>query len=323
MVPLLELRDLSVRFAAPGGEVAAVRGLDLSVAEGLCLGIVGESGAGKSQIFLAVMGLLARNGAASGSVRFRGAELLGAPAAELNRVRGRHMAMVFQDPMTSLNPYLKISRQMTEVLVIHKGLDEGAARVAALGMLDRVRIPDARRRFDTYPHEFSGGMRQRVMIAMALLAEPELLIADEPTTALDVTVQAEIVDLLAELRAAANTAIVLITHDLAVIAGLAERVAVVYAGRIVEEGSAEDIFYDPQHPYTRGLLEAMPRLDGAAAGDLDTIPGAPPDPLSLPPGCAFQGRCAWRLPECAVERPVLRPAGPERRKACHLERLAP
>jgi len=319
----LEIRDLSVRFAAPGGEVAAVTGLDLSVAEGLCLGVVGESGGGKSQIFLAALGLLARNGAASGSVRFRGAELLGAPAAELNRVRGRHIAMVFQDPMTSLNPYLKISRQLTEVLVTHKGLDEGAACAASLRMLDRVRIPDARRRFDGYAHEFSGGMRQRVMIAMALLAEPELLIADEPTTALDVTVQAEIVDLLAELRAAADTAIVLITHDLAVIAGLAQRVAVVYAGRLVEEGSAEDIFYRPQHPYTRGLLAAMPRLDGAAAGELDTIPGAPPDPLSLPPGCAFEARCAWRLPECAAERPALRPAGRERRKACHLERLAP
>ena len=323
MPPLLEIRNLSVRFSAPGGEVAAVADLDLNVPEGMSLGMVGESGAGKSQIFLAAMGLLARNGHASGSVRFRGTELLGAPTAALNRVRGRHIAMIFQDPMTALNPYLKISRQMTEVLVIHKGASERTARLAALEMMERVRIPDARRRFDSYPHEFSGGMRQRVMIAMALLAEPDLVIADEPTTALDVTVQAEIVALLAELRSAANTAIVLITHDLAVIAGLSERVAVVYAGRIVEEGSAEQIFYHPQHPYTRGLLEAMPRLDQPGSGELATIPGQPPDPLSLPPGCAYEARCAWRMPECARERPALRDSGEGRLKACHLERLEP
>ncbi len=323
MSALLAIRGLSVRFATAEGEVAAVSGLDLDVEPGESLGVVGESGAGKSQIFHAVMGLLARNGRAAGSVRFRGRELLGLAPAELNGVRGRHIAMVFQDPMTSLNPYLKVSRQMTEVLVTHKGMAARQARGAALEMLERVRIPDARRRFHAYPHEFSGGMRQRVMIAMALLCEPDLLIADEPTTALDVTVQAEIVDLLIELRTAGGTAIVLITHDLGLVAGLCQRVAVLYAGRVVETGSVDDIFYRPQHPYTRGLVEAMPRLDDAAGGEMKTIPGQPPSPLGLPPGCAFEARCAWRLAVCETTRPELIGIGAGRAKACHLERLEP
>ncbi len=321
MAPLLEIEDLHVRFTTPEGEIAALRGVDLGLAAGTTLGVVGESGAGKSQIFLALMGLLARNGRAMGSARFRGRELIGLRPAELNRVRGGSIAMIFQDPMTSLNPYLKIGRQMTEVLTTHKNMSEREARAAAIEMLEKVSIPDAGRCFGQYPHQFSGGMRQRVMIATALLCEPELLIADEPTTALDVTVQAQILDLLAELKAALNTAIVLITHDLSVVAGLCEHVAVLYAGRVVEAGAVDDIFYRPQHPYTRGLLDAMPRLDEPAQSELATIPGQPPSALRLPPGCAFEERCAWRLARCAELRPELRAAGPGHIKACHLERL--
>src|SRR5918994_1940171 len=235
MTAVLEVADLTTRFATPEGEVAAVSEVSFRVDEGESVGVVGESGSGKTQAFLSIMGLLARNGSCTGSARFRGRELLGLPTRELNRIRGVRLAMVFQDPMTSLNPYLRISRQMTEVLIEHKGTSEAAARAESLRLLDLVGIPAARRRFDLYPHEFSGGMRQRVMIAIALLCEPELLIADEPTTALDVTVQAQILELLQELRREIGMAIVLITHDLGVIAGVAERVLVMYAGRIVEE----------------------------------------------------------------------------------------
>ncbi len=224
--------------------------------------------------------------------------------------------------MTSLNPYLRISRQMTEVLVTHRGMNESEARTAAIAMLDRVRIPEAKRRFDMYPHEFSGGMRQRVMIAMALLCEPDLLIADEPTTALDVTIQAQILDLMRDLRRG-RTAIVMITHAMGVVAGLCDRVLVMYGGRIVEEAPVRDIFYDPQHPYTHGLLRSTRRLDEAITAELRTIPGQPPNLQHLPPGCAFHERCSWRFERCRTEEPAVRPAGPGRHKACHLERLAP
>jgi oligopeptide transport system ATP-binding protein len=321
MSAVLAVTDLTTRFATPEGEVAAVSEVSFEVGQGAAVGVVGESGSGKTQAFLSVMGLLARNGVCTGSARFCGQELLGLPARELNRIRGVRLTMIFQDPMTSLNPYLRISRQMTEVLIEHKGLGEQAARRRALELLDRVGIPAAARRFDLYPHEFSGGMRQRVMIAIALLCEPELLIADEPTTALDVTVQAQILELLHELRRELGMAIVLITHDLGVIAGLAERVLVMYAGRIVEEGPVEQIFDDPQHPYTRGLLRAVPRLDAARARELGTIPGQPPNLQTVPAGCAFRERCGFAFERCARERPRLQSFAPERAKACHLERL--
>ena len=323
MTALLEVTNLNTRFDTPDGEVKAVNDVSFAIAEGETVGVVGESGSGKSQAFLSVMGLLATNGRATGSARFRGTELLGAAPGELNRIRGSRIAMIFQDAMTSLNPYLRISRQMTEVLVTHRGMNESEARKAAIGMLDRVRIPEAKRRFDMYPHEFSGGMRQRVMIAMALLCEPDLLIADEPTTALDVTIQAQILDLMRDLKRGSRTAIVMITHAMGVVAGLCDRVLVMYGGRIVEEAPVRDIFYDPQHPYTHGLLRATPRLDEPVTGELRTIPGQPPNLQHLPPGCAFGERCFWRFERCSAEEPAVRPAGPGRRKACHLERLDP
>jgi oligopeptide transport system ATP-binding protein len=319
--PLLAVEGLETVFATPDGEVRAVNGVGFAIAGGEALGIVGESGSGKSQVFMSIMGLLAANGRATGSVRFRGQEILNLPPERLNRIRGEKIAMIFQDPMTSLNPYLTVRRQMTEVLVTHKGMSEAAATEAAIAMLDRVQIPDARRRVALYPHEFSGGMRQRAMIAMALLCEPELLIADEPTTALDVTVQAQILELIREIRRDGNTAVILITHDLGVVAGLCDRVLVMYAGRVVEAGTVRDIFYRPQHPYTAGLLRSMPRLDERDHGRLQTIAGQPPNLQHLPPGCAFQERCERRFEPCLSDRPPLRPVGGEHAKACHLERL--
>jgi oligopeptide transport system ATP-binding protein len=318
---LLEVKNLNTRFDTPEGEVKAVNDLFFVIEEGETVGVVGESGSGKSQTFLTVMGLLAANGRATGSARFRGAELLGLAPNEMNRIRGSRIAMIFQDAMTSLNPYLRISRQMTEVLVAHRGMGESEARKAAVAMLDRVGIPEAKRRFDGYPHEFSGGMRQRVMIAMALLCEPDLLIADEPTTALDVTIQAQILDLMRDLKRGGRTAIVMITHAMGVVAGLCDRVLVMYGGRIVEEAPVRDIFYDPQHPYTHGLLRAAPRLDAAITAELRTIAGQPPNLQHLLPGCAFHERCVSRLDRCSTDEPAVRPAGPGRRKACHLERL--
>jgi oligopeptide transport system ATP-binding protein len=320
-MPLLEVSRLNTRFDTAEGEVKAVSDVTFSVAEGETIGVVGESGSGKSQVFLTILGLLAANGRATGSARYRRTELLGMRPEELNRIRGSRIAMIFQDSMTSLNPYLRISRQMTEVLVTHRGMSEAEARTAAIALLERVRIPEAARRFDMYPHEFSGGMRQRVMIAMALLCQPDLLIADEPTTALDVTIQAQILDLMRALKRNSNTAIVLITHALGVVAGLCDRVLVMYGGRIVEDAPVRQIFYEPQHPYTQGLLRSTPRLDEANAEELRTIPGQPPNLQRLPRGCAFGERCAWRMERCRIEEPALREIGGGRRKACHLERL--
>jgi oligopeptide transport system ATP-binding protein len=318
---VLEVSDLKTRFSTPEGAVQAVNGVSFAIKPGETLGIVGESGSGKSQIFMSIMGLLAKNGRASGSVRFHGHEILNLGADALNEIRGARLAMVFQDPMTSLNPYLTVRRQMTEVLVTHKGQSEAEAAKASIDMLDRVQIPEAARRINMYPHEFSGGMRQRVMIAMALLCGPELLIADEPTTALDVTVQAQILDLLASLQRDVGMAIALITHDLGVIAGLAERVMVMYAGNIVETAPVRDIFKSPQHPYTQGLLRSMPRLDETETTRLQTIGGQPPNLQNLPTGCAFRDRCKYAFERCVVETPLLHEFAPGRMKACHLPHL--
>jgi oligopeptide transport system ATP-binding protein len=313
--------NLKTTFWTPEGDVAAVGGVSFHIDAGETLGIVGESGSGKSQIFMSVMGLLAKNGRAEGSVRFKGKDILNLPVEELNKIRGVKMSMIFQDPMTSLNPYLTVKRQMTEVLETHRGMSQDAALSVAVELLDVVQIPEARRRIQMYPHEFSGGMRQRVMIAMALLCQPELLIADEPTTALDVTVQAQILDLLGKLKRETNMAIALITHDLGVIAGLADRVMVMYAGEIAEGARAAPLFKSPQHPYTQGLLRSMPRLDESRINRLQTIGGQPPNLQHLPDGCRFRDRCGYAFDRCAAEKPLLRTIGEGRAKACHLESL--
>ncbi len=321
MTAILEVRNLQTSFSTPEGAVRAVNDVSFVINAGETLGIVGESGSGKSQIFMSVMGLLAKNGRAQGNVLFKGTDILNLPVAELNKIRGVKMSMIFQDPMTSLNPYLTVKRQMTEVLETHRGMSRDAALATAVDLLDVVQIPEARRRVHMYPHEFSGGMRQRVMIAMALLCQPELLIADEPTTALDVTVQAQILDLLGKLRRETGMAIALITHDLGVIAGLADRVMVMYAGEVAERANAGPLFKSPQHPYTQGLLRSMPRLDEHRANRLQTIGGQPPNLQHLPDGCRFRDRCSYAFDRCAVEKPLLRNITETRAKACHLEAL--
>jgi len=317
---ILDIRNLNVRFATPDGEVSAVSDVSLSLQKGECLGIVGESGSGKSQTFMAAMGLLAVNGRATGEILFDGKNLIGADEDTLNHVRGNRMGMIFQDPMTSLTPHMKVGRQLAEVVIRHRNASVEEARAQSLAMLKRVQIPEAERRLDMYPHELSGGLRQRVMIAMALMCSPEVIIADEPTTALDVTVQAQILDIMRDVKERLNTALILITHDLGVIAGLADRVAVMYAGRIVEVGDVRSIFADPQHPYTKGLLACTPRLDDAGTGAMTTISGQPPNLQRLPAGCAFHPRCAHAFDRCKTERPVLQNA--PRAKACFLEKAA-
>jgi oligopeptide transport system ATP-binding protein len=305
--PILSIRNLTIEFKLADGWKTAVDRVDLDLPAGEIMGIVGESGSGKSQILLAAMGLTANNGRVSGSIKFMGEELVGTTPAKLDKIRCSALSMIFQDPMTSLNPYLRVSDQLTEVLVAHQGLGKQAARQRAIEMLDRVQIPAASKRIDLYPHEFSGGMRQRVMIAMALLCKPALLLADEPTTALDVTVQAQILELLADLAKDMGTTIAIVTHDLGVVARLCDRVTVLYGGRVMESADIAPLFDRPQHPYTHGLIASTPRLDTGMDEELATIPGQPRLMGTPTPGCPFEPRCTLHETRCRHEQPLLLP----------------
>jgi oligopeptide transport system ATP-binding protein len=315
-IPLLAIEHLNVNFAGRQGMLPAVRDVSLSVAPAETVGVVGESGSGKTQLFMAAMGLLTRNAAVSGSVRFDGNELLGAPLPLLNRFRGSKLSMVFQDPMTSLTPHLRIGAQLSEVLVHHRGTTPDDARTLSRDMLERVRIADPSHCLRQYPHQLSGGMRQRVMIAMSLLCDPALVIADEPTTALDVTVQAQILELLREVRSEFGMALILISHDLSVVGRIAERVLVMYAGRMVESSPAGELWRAPLHPYTAELLRCAPSLAGPLLSRLPTLPGQAPQPQEVGAGCAFAPRCSRATDKCRLELPVLSGSA-TRQVACH------
>ncbi len=318
MIPLLEVRNLHTRFATDEGEFAAVDGVGFDVAAGRTLAIVGESGCGKSVTALSIMGLVPQPPGHIGvgsSIRFEGRELVGLPSRELQDLRGNGMAMIFQEPMSSLNPAFTIGEQIVEGLLRHRPITRTEAVARALAMLEKVRIPAPQQRFHEHPHKLSGGMRQRAMIAMALACEPRLLIADEPTTALDVTIQAQILDLMQRLQQELRTAIILITHDLGVVAEVADEVVVMYAGRIVEQASVRALFDAPQHPYTVGLLGSIPRLHGEQRR-LASIEGQVPSPLHLPAGCRFAERCPFADAKCRAESPPLRALGAGHASAC-------
>jgi oligopeptide transport system ATP-binding protein len=320
---MLDVNNLSVSFATNDGTVNAVNGVSFALRRGETLGIVGESGSGKSQLAFALLGLLAKNGTARGSAKFNGTELINAPLSVLNTIRSNHIAMVFQDPMTSLNPYMRVSDQMMEGLIHHKGMSRAQALAECVRMLDAVKIPDAKGRIRLYPHEFSGGMRQRVMIAMSLLCKPDILIADEPTTALDVTVQAQIMHLLRDIQRDFGMATILITHDLGVIAGFCKEVIVLYGGQVMEQSPIDPFFATPSHPYSRGLLQAIPRVD-VEEDELYSIPGSPPNMTRAPKGCPFQPRCAYAGDDCKDHLDPLTEFAPGRKRACNrtLEELA-
>src|SRR5512134_2019568 len=318
MTALLQVRHLQTQFLTRGGVVRAVDGVSYDVDEGETVALVGESGCGKSVSALSIMRLVAEPAGriVGGRIVFKGRDLLTLGDEEMRKVRGREIAMVFQEPMTSLNPVLTIGRQLTEGLEIHLGMSPVAARGRATELLGMVGIPDPQRRLAQYPHHFSGGMRQRMMIAMALACNPSLILADEPTTALDVTIQAQILELMRDLSRRLGVAMLIITHNLGVVARYADRVNVMYAGRIIERASAEELYANPRHPYTLGLLRSVPRLDEPRRARLDPIEGQPPDLSRLPPGCAFAPRCAWRTDRCAEAVPPLAALGAEHWSAC-------
>jgi oligopeptide/dipeptide ABC transporter ATP-binding protein len=316
--PVLDVKDLTVAFPTDDGVVHAVRGVSFTLEPGQVLGIVGESGSGKSVTSLAIMGLLPRSARVRGEVNFRGRNLLKLSDKEQTGLRGKRIAMIFQDPMTSLNPVYTVGWQLQEAILAHQDLGKDKAWARAVELLDLVGIPNAGDRAKNYPHEFSGGMRQRAVIAMAMTNDPDVIIADEPTTALDVTVQAQVLDTLARVQENTSAGIVLITHDLGVVAGMADKVLVMYAGKPVEVGETDAIYYHPRMPYTLGLLGSLPRLDAKGDEALTPIKGAPPSLINLPPGCPFSPRCPMSRPNCDTDEPALRPvAGLDHVAACH------
>ncbi|MFF2808943.1 ABC transporter ATP-binding protein [Streptomyces sp. NPDC058000] len=316
--PLLDVQDLRVEFRTRDGVAKAVNGVSYTVAAGQTLAVLGESGSGKSVTAQAVMGILDTppGFVTGGRILFQGRDLLTLGKEERRRIRGTKMAMIFQDALSALNPVLSVGAQLGEMFRVHTGASRKEARAKAVALMERVGIPAARARVGDYPHQFSGGMRQRIMIAMALALEPDLIIADEPTTALDVTVQAQVMDLLAELRREYRMGLILITHDLGVVADVADTIAVMYAGRVVETASVHQLYKAPAHPYTRGLLESVPRL-GHKGQELHAIKGLPPNLTAVPPGCAFHPRCPLARDICRTDRPPLYEAGPGRASACH------
>jgi len=322
--PLLSVRDLRVSFKTDDGLVEAVRGVSFDLSPGETLGIVGESGSGKSVTNLALMGLIPRPPGVieGGSAHFDGKDLITMSQSELMSIRGRRIGMIFQDPMTALNPLMTVGQQLTEVTRRHLGLSASAADRRAAEMLEMVGISSPGSRLRDYPHQFSGGMRQRVMIAMALSCEPDVLIADEPTTALDVTIQAQILELLADLQKRRGTSIILVTHDLGVVAGVCDRVMVMYAGRVVERASVRPLFAQPRHPYTLGLLRSLPRLDRDHSQQLDAIAGQPPDMTRIPPGCSFRPRCPLAVAKCVTDDPPLREVASGQVSACWFDGAA-
>ena len=306
MATLVDIKDLATYFYTPEGVVKAVDGVTYDIQEGETLGLVGESGCGKSVSALSLMRLIQKPGrVVNGTATLAGTDVLQLPEREMRRIRGKDMSMIFQEPMTSLNPVLTVGRQLTESLILHMGMDSRAADDRAGELLELVGIPDGRSRLIDYPHQFSGGMRQRVMIAIGISCNPKLLIADEPTTALDVTIQAQILELMQRLSSELGMANLVITHNLGVVARYADRVNVMYAGKIIERGSAREIYKNPRHPYTLGLLASVPRLDEPRKAQLDPIEGQPPDLLALPAGCSFRARCKYAIDRCAVEVPPL------------------
>ncbi|MGA7988049.1 MAG: ABC transporter ATP-binding protein [Candidatus Dormiibacterota bacterium] len=315
--PILDVRNLSTHFFTDDGEVKAVRGVSFNVQPGETVGIVGESGCGKSVTAMSVLGLVQRPGkVVNGEIMFKGRDLLKLTKEELRNIRGRDIAMIFQDPLSSMNPVLRVGYQIEEAMHAHNKIADGQIDARTIDLLKQVRVSDPERRVRDFPHQFSGGMRQRAMIAMGLSNKPDLLIADEPTTALDVTVQAQILELLRDLNEQTGAAIVLITHNLGVVAGLCKRVIVMYAGEIVEEGTVEQIFESPQHPYTWSLLRSVPRIDASRRERLLSIEGLPPDLIDLPAGCKFNPRCPFRIERCFTEAPLIEEVAPMQKAAC-------
>jgi len=317
---ILQVKDLKTYFKLDEGLLKAVDGVSFDLCKGETLGIVGESGSGKSVTNLAIMRLIPSppGRIAGGEVLFMGKDILKMNDEEVRQIRGNKISMIFQDPMTCLNPFMRISTQMIETIVLHQGLDKVAAKEKAIEMLKLAGIPAPEKRIDQYPHQFSGGMRQRVMIAMALSCEPEILIADEPTTALDVTIQAQILELIRDLSVRLGTAVILVTHSLGVVAGMCDSICVMYAGKVVERGTADEIFTDPKHPYTQGLIKSVPRLDRTSSQRLYSIPGQPPNVINLPDCCPFFPRCERAMDVCKTKYPKVAELGPKRNVACWL-----